>query len=469
MKPGRIHIGRLFLASALAMLCAGLALGVIASQAYLFPGFLKDRVSFAALRPMHVTAVIYWILMGATGAVYSSLEKLTGKRPGKLAFLQWLLWVTAGAGIFICYLRGQFGGREYWEFPPAWALPLAAAWMIFIVNFIRMSASIRRWPVYMWMWMTGTTFFLFTFAENYLWIFPYFRENFVADMTIQWKVNGSLVGCWNQLIYGTAFFLMDRIKRSAGTGFSRLAFAMYFLGLFNLMFNWGHHIYTLPTEAFVRYVGYGVSMTEWIIFARIVYLWRSTVTDVERHEHNLTFRFLVAADIWVFINLTQALFMSIPALNRYTHGTHVTVAHAMGTTIGINTMILFAACFEFFRGGPCDVRRPGRQINVLFWTAQFSLLVFWISLTAAGVVRGFWQMGDRSLPFNLMMEQLRPAFVLFAASGAMLMISLGGLALILLRRYVNCDWKEKNTPNISQIKKHEPTYRTTVKSIGEPA
>ena len=33
--------------------------------------------------------------------------------------------------------------------------------------------------------------------------------------------------------------------------------------------------------------------------------------------------------------------MSIPTINIYTHGTHVTVAHAMGTTIGIN-MILFA-------------------------------------------------------------------------------------------------------------------------------
>ena len=26
------------------------------------------------------------------------------------------------------------------------------------------------------------------------------------------KVNGSIVGAWNQLIYGTAFYLIDRIK-----------------------------------------------------------------------------------------------------------------------------------------------------------------------------------------------------------------------------------------------------------------
>ena len=37
--------------------------------------------------------------------------------------------------------------------------------------------------------------------------------------------------------------------------------------------------------------------------------------------------------------------MSIPAFNLYTHGTQITVVHAMGTTIGINTMIVLAGVF----------------------------------------------------------------------------------------------------------------------------
>jgi len=35
--------------------------------------------------------------------------------------------------------------------------------------------------------------------------------------------------------------------------------------------------------------------------------------------------------------------MSVPWINYYTHGTFITVAHAMGTTIGINTSILISA------------------------------------------------------------------------------------------------------------------------------
>ena len=55
-------------------------------------------------------------------------------------------------------------------------------------------------------------FLLFTFSEAYLWLFPYFRNNIVLDMTIQWKAYGALTGSWNMLVYGTAIFVMERIR-----------------------------------------------------------------------------------------------------------------------------------------------------------------------------------------------------------------------------------------------------------------
>ena len=91
----RVHTGRLFLATALVMLAGGVLLGVLSSQVYIFPQLFRDSIGFAALRPMHVSAVMFWILMAATGAVYSSLESITRKNPGPLALLQWLLWIVA--------------------------------------------------------------------------------------------------------------------------------------------------------------------------------------------------------------------------------------------------------------------------------------------------------------------------------------------------------------------------------------
>lgn len=434
MTLRNIDIGRLFLSTSLTMLVLGLVMGVLASLNYVIPGNLKETLGFISLRPMHVSSVLCWILLGASGCVFSGLQLLSKEKIYKpLALVQWALWIFAIVGILYSYITKTFGGREYWEFNPVYALPIAVAWILFLINFFKVAKKISEWPVYVWMWMTGIIFFLFTFTENYLWLFPYFREHFISDMTIQWKVNGSLVGSWNQIIYGTAFFLMERINNSAKTGKSKLAFAMYFLGLFNLMFNWGHHIYTLPTESYIRYIGYGVSMTEWIIFIRIVYTWKQSVSDIQKNYHYFPYRFLMAADIWVFISITQGLFMSIPALNVYTHGTHVTVAHAMGTTIGINSMILLAACFEFLGAGSSQIDMRSLGLRRLFWFSQISLLVFWVALNIAGVKKAIWQMNPHQVSFSQMMSGLHFWFFLFVVSGVGLMVSLVSIAISLLR------------------------------------
>ena len=76
--------------------------------------------------------------------------------------------------------------------------------------------------------------------------------------------------------------------------------------------------------------------------------------------------------------------MSIPAINRYTHGTHITVAHAMGTTIGINTMILMAS-FSYFTKNEAY----GGVTRTAFRFTQLSLFIFWVGLIAAGILKGY--------------------------------------------------------------------------------
>lgn len=434
MNLNKINIGNLFLVTAILMLLLGLCFGILAAFIYLYPEFLKDSLGFISLRPLHVSSAMFWIIIGATGCVYNGLKIVAGKMIStRLALAQWILWIIAVVGIFLSYFTHQFGGREYWEFNPVWALPIAGAWILFLFNFSKLITQVRKWPVYVWMWLTGTVFFLFTFSENYLWLFPYFREHFVTDMTIQWKVNGSLVGSWNQMLYGTAFFLMDRISGTKKVGKNNLAFAMYFLGLFNLMFNWGHHIYTLPTDKYIRYIGYVVSMTEWVFFAKIIYNWKGSVNEMQKHFHYFPYKFLMAADIWVFINMGQAILMSIPAINIYTHGTHVTVAHAMGTTIGINSMILFAACFEFLKPDMFKEIKPSKRINFVFWILQFSLLFFWLSLNMAGIKKGMWQLDEHQVSYSKMMHSLQPYFIVFVVAGIGLLMSFAALAVKLLK------------------------------------
>ncbi|MBK7967341.1 MAG: cbb3-type cytochrome c oxidase subunit I [Bacteroidetes bacterium] len=149
-----------------------------------------------------------------------------------------------------------------------------------------------------------------------------------------------------------------------------------------------------PTEKYIRYIGYIVSMTEWVFFLKIIYNWKSEI-DITRNLNKVfAYKFIAATNVWVFLNMGQAILMSIPAINLYTHGTHITVAHAMGTTIGINSMIILASCFTFLANEKSLELQNSKRLNFSFWLLQTSLLIFWITLNWAGFKKGIWQVNS---------------------------------------------------------------------------
>ncbi len=441
LNNNSISTAKLFLKIALLLLAFGVVFGLIGAFQYIFPGLLKDSISFEKIRPLHVSGVIFWIIMAAMGAVLSYVQQYNKKEIANtfLLKLQFCIFLASILSILISYFFGIFGGREYWEFHPLFAIPIASAWILFIINFFKVQKSLKHQPVYVWMWLTGLTFFLFTFIESYLWVFPYFRNNVINDMTIQWKSYGSMVGAWNMLIYGSSIFLMEKISGNSTYSFAKIAFLLYFTSLFNLMFNWGHHIYTLPTHAYVKHISYVVSMTELYIIGRIIWKWKSTVSDARKHYHILPFRFIMYADVWVFLNLALAILMSIPGINVFTHGTHITVAHTMGTTIGINSMLLLAFVVDIL--WKKKTVSSSKILNAGMILLNVSLFIFWLSLIVAGILKAQWQMSTNQIPFSEMMSNLRPYFIVFTISGFFMIV---GFFIIIYTILTNL--KSDNTP-----------------------
>lgn len=420
----------------LLLLIIGMSFGVIGTLQYVVPGFLKNILSFEKIRPLHVSSVVLWILFAATGSVIAYLQSYIAK-PFSSSLLSWFqlaLFILATLSILLSYAVGYFGGREYWEFPPPLAMFLFAGWILFILQVRRLIKTLKQQPVYIWMWITGAFGFLFTFSESYLWLFDYFGGDIVRDMTVQWKSYGSMVGCWNMLVYGSGIFLMEKISGDRKYAMSFMAYLLFFLGLLNLMFNWSHHIYTLPVASALRHIGYAISMTELFILGRIIYKWRETVSSLQKNIHHLPYRFLMIADFWIFLNLMLAILISIPGINIFTHGTHITVAHAMGTTIGINTMILLATAIDLLENN-CKPLNRAWILNAT-WVVNGSLLLFVGSLLAAGIQKGFWQMSNFHVPFGQMMNNLAPFFVAFCLSGIVLWAGFLAIILPLLQHIV---------------------------------
>jgi nitric oxide reductase subunit B len=70
----RSQVTGYFYLLSLSLLLLGLAFGVLASLQYVFPGLIREYLSFERTRPMHVSPVIFWIILTVAGIVFNYLS-----------------------------------------------------------------------------------------------------------------------------------------------------------------------------------------------------------------------------------------------------------------------------------------------------------------------------------------------------------------------------------------------------------
>lgn len=435
-----------FIGLAFVYLLTGLLFGVIGGIQYALPPFLKEQLGFEKSRPLHVYLVINWIFTIAQGCIYYFLPRITGKefsRP-KGPWIHFALQVLTSVLIITAFYTGSFGGREYFEFPPVLGGLMALTWLPFAINFFGMAApGFTKHPASVWGWTAGIFLFFLSMSESYLWLFDYFFSNEIRDITVQWKGFGSMIGSWNLLMFGCSIYVMEQYG-NVRMGKTKMSYAFLFVGLMNVLFNWGHHIYSVPTASWIKTVAYITSMTEMLILGNIIRNWRKKFKAAQKRFYVLPYRLLSISDVWITLNLIVGVAMSIPQLNYYTHGTHITVAHAMGATIGINTMILMAAAFYILeRYFPLQFLKRFKLLARGITITNISLIIFWTSMLGSGVTRIIGKIEGQ--PFAVIMERSAPFFKLFAVSGGFILLGLGivavtGIGMIVGRKMEN-DWE----------------------------
>lgn len=431
MSHGRVV--PLFGATALVGLCAGVWLGVLAAGHDLLPRAVAVWLPFQMVRPLHVVCVVAWIVLAAYTRVYWTLVALSSGEAwwSRLPRWHWVLVVLTGTGVVGAIGMGIFGGREYLEFPPLLAVPLFLGATLFAVSlFGAIRTTWRAWPVFYWMWGTGALLFLATLAEAYVWLLPAVGHNVLADTTVQWKAYGALVGSMNMLVYGAALATMYRLVRDDTMVWGRAPFLLYLVALANLLFGWGHHTYIVPMPAWIRYVAYAVSMTELAVLWHLLRHFRNALRRHRQVAHPVARRLFASAQYWTAGNMGLAILISVPAINAWTHGTQVTVAHAMGSMIGISTTLLLAVLYDMT---DTMVRSPPRWMMRLSLVAvklfNVALALFLGGLLGLGAVRGRWLYLQVPATFHDMtMRAALPSEVLLGA-GLVLAASLTCLAL----------------------------------------
>ena len=425
-----------FIIVALLSLFLGINFGLIAGFQYVIPDFIKETLSFNAVRPLHTLFVVSWILLAAIGGIYYYITTNPSLKIFNYKLIKWHFWIfiITGIGIAISYLSKKFAGKEYLEFPSYFYFPIVLGWILFGINYFKsMLPSFKKWPVYYYMWSTGIVLMIFHFTEAHLWLLPYFKDNYIQNIAIQWKSGGSYVGSWNMLVYGTALFVMEKISGENSYATSKKAFFFYFLGLTNLMFGWAHHIYMVPTAPWIRYFAYMISMTEWIILFSIIYDWKKNLSQEKKIQFSIAYKFMILADLWVFLNIILALLISIPSINLFTHGTHITVAHSMGTTIGINTLILFSSITYIFNEAFTFTENIIKKLKKGIQIFHISFILFWITLLIMGLKKSIWLFSNSTENFGKFQDSQHILHLTFVVFGIGMIVGLGIIIYNLLQ------------------------------------
>jgi len=359
-----------------------------------------------------------------------------------------LLWGLAGLGALLTLPFGITSGREYLGLHPVFSLMIWVGWVFFAWTFIK-----KVWhgfwgrPVYVYMWTTGILFFLWTFAEGHAYLLPGVREYPIADLQIQWKSCGTLVASFNQMVYGSLFFIGERQSGDTRVAQSRTAFAFFGIGLLNSFTNYVHHTYHLPQSEAIKWIAFLVSMLEIILLVKV---FQDVLTAIAKrwspygNGFGATNMFLRLAQRWNLCLLTLAILISVPPLNALIHGTHVVMAHGMGSELAIDSYILLGVFAFLFKDLYAKrevhenvIDSPGVKSTIAFLNLNLVCLV--LLLVCGGLVNGVTSYLD--LPTPTWMAGFPVAFVVFGVGvGAALVRLIAQWAPLLLYPHRHRVW-----------------------------
>ena len=419
---------------AMSITLLGGILGALYSVPALAPSFQSIGLDLRQLRPIHTAFASAWIFLGGVAVVHRWLQDHGGVAT---AGDRWRLriqvgsWAIAGTSIRDTLAMGIGSGREYVGFHPVFSVFILLGWICYVWNFFRVAGpDFFERPLYLTMWGVGMLLFIVTFVEQHLYLLPSFFRNPVQDLQVQWKATGTLVGSFNLFVYGAVIYIGERISRDPRYGHSRLAYALFAVGLLNAFTNFAHHSYHLPQDHIVKWISFVVSMLEITILCRAVYeLWK-LVNVTDEQAFCAARGSFAASKYWTVFILLSAVLISIPPLNAIIHGTYVVTGHAMGATIGIDTMILLGAII-WILGEHLQAREGELAASVLHTRGVkrivvglnlgVAALVVWLHVSGVitGVSRAGFSPGETYVPPTWLAAWNG---VLFAATGAVALV-----------------------------------------------
>lgn len=393
-----------FYTAAVLLFLVQVIVGVIAAIQFIWPDFFI--LNFNTIRTLHINALIIWLLMGMMGATYYVIaeESKTELWSIPLAKLQfWLMTITVIAvivGYIVMGLNPQanievFGtlllneGREYIE-APRWAdILIVVSMLLFLLNNFMTVLKTKKFTAVQGVLLGGMTLVALFYLPG-----MFYTKSMVKDQYWWWWVVHLWVeGSW-EIVAGA--FLAFMLHKLLDADIKMLAKWMYIevgLVMFTGILGLGHHYYWIGTPKYWLWVGGIFSSLEPIPLLLMVWdAFRTTRKTRGVVQNKIGLYLMVSHAIFNFVGAgLLGVVHTLPQVNKWTHGTQITTAHAHLAFYGAYVLLIVAMIYvtlPSIRG----VKEFNQSRGYLaFWWMTISMIFIVITITGAGMVQTYME------------------------------------------------------------------------------
>ncbi len=394
-------ITRMFLIAGILWGAVGMAAGVFVASQLAFWQMNLDLswLTFGRLRPLHTNAAIFAFVgnMMFAGIYYSTQRLVKATIPSRLLVrVHFWLWQAIIVVAAITLPLGLTRGKEYAELIWPINIAVAAAWVLFAVNFFWILARRNEPSLYVAIWFYIATIVTVAvlYIVNHLQIptgllhgYPIFGG--VQDALVQWWYGHNAVAFFlTTPILGIMYYYLPKAAGRPVYSY-RLSVVHFWSLVFIYIWAGPHHLLYTALPDWLQSLGMLFSVMLWAPS------WGGMLNGLltlrgawDKVRQDPVLKFFAAGVTFYGMSTFEGPLLAIKSVNALSHYTDWTIGHVHSGTLGWNG---FMAAGMFYWLAPRLWNTKLHSVpmaNFHFWIGLVGILLYIASMWISGISHG---------------------------------------------------------------------------------
>lgn len=358
-----------------------------------------EWITFGRLRPLHTNAAIFAFAGNAIFAgIYHSSQRLLKTRMfsdvlSKMHFWGWQLIIVAAA---ITLPLGYTQSKEYAELEWPIDIAITVVWVIFAVNFFGTIARRRERHMYVAIWFYIAT--IITVAVLHIinsieipvsWMQSYPIYAGIQDAMVQWWYGHNAVAFFLTTPFlGLMYYYVPKAANRPVYSY-QLSIIHFWSLVFIYIWAGPHHLLYTSLPEWAQTLGMVFSLMLWApswggMINGLLTLrgaWHLLRTDP-------IIKFFITALTFYGMTTFEGPLLSIKSVSSLAHYTDWIIGHVHGGALGWNGMLTFGMIYFLVPRLWNTKLHSVKLATTHFWIATLGVLLYYISMWAAGITQG---------------------------------------------------------------------------------